>query len=110
MAGGPESRHDGHDGCDMAETDDTRDDATDGDEPISDEMMADLDRPLNEVLGIEIHFAPEDLAPPIDERRLVAFAQGQLAPEEKEEILDLVSSFRSWHDALREVLLRLRPP
>ncbi|MBI3864607.1 MAG: hypothetical protein HY290_22220 [Planctomycetia bacterium] len=94
----------------MAGVDDTRDDATDGDEPVSDEVLADLDRPLNEVLGIEIHFAPDDLAPPIDERRLIAFAQGQLAADEKEEILDLVSSFRSWHDALREVLLRRKAP
>jgi hypothetical protein len=76
------------------------------DDPISAEHEEDLDRPLNEVLGIEVHFAPDDLAPPVDEGRLLAFCRDELPPQEREEVLNLISSFRSWLEAWGKVLRR----
>jgi hypothetical protein len=78
------------------------------DEPLTDADLADLDRPLHEVLGIELNFAPEHLAPPIDERKLLAFIRQELHGDEREEVIGLVSSFQSWYEALGNVLRKDR--
>ena len=92
----------------MTDSDDKRRDAdvSPDDEPISAEELARLDRPLQEVFGIKVHFLPEDLAPPVDEQRLVAFVRHELSDDDRVEILDMISSFRSWNDALGVVLRR----
>jgi hypothetical protein len=76
------------------------------DERLSDEEIARLDRPLHEILGIEIDYQSEDLAPPIDEQRLLAFVRRQLSLRDRAEVIHLVASFRSWSDALRDLLKR----
>jgi hypothetical protein len=73
-----------------------------------DEELKDLDRPLHEILGIEPNFAPDDLSPPVDEVRLVAFVREQLPPDEREEILGLIASFRPWLRAWADALRRTR--
>jgi len=77
------------------------DDADDSDLPADD-----LDRPLHEVLGTEPHFAPDDLSPPVDEGRLVAFVREQLPLAEREEVLNLIASFRPWLRAWADLLRR----
>jgi len=74
--------------------------------PLSDEEKAFFDRPLNEILGVDIQYAADDLAPPVDERRLLAFLRGHLPPLERREVTDMIASFRSWHDALKDLLRR----
>jgi hypothetical protein len=74
-------------------------------EPMSEEEMIGLDRPLYEVLGINPNFAPDHLAPPVDRVRLLAFVRNQLSPEQRDEVLALIASFRpwlqGWADAMR---------
>ena len=65
-----------------------------------------LDRPLHEILGIELNFVTEELAPPVDERRLRAFIREELATEDRDEIITLIASFRSWYSAWGELLRR----
>ncbi|MGE5194817.1 MAG: hypothetical protein ACM3U2_20185 [Deltaproteobacteria bacterium] len=90
----------------MNNSDDPEDfDPTD-DDPISPEEMAELDRPLHEILGIEPNFAPDDLAPPVDEERLLAFVREQLPAEEREEIICLIASFRPWVRGWAEAMRR----
>lgn len=72
-------------------------------EPDADELL-ESERPLAEILGIELHFAPEDLAPPVDEQRLGAFVRQELTGDDRDEILDLIAGFRSWYDALGKIL------
>lgn len=67
---------------------------------------ANVDRPLSELFGIEPNFAPDDLAPRPDERRLAAFVRGDLPAGERSEIWELVTSFRSWFDAWRAIVQR----
>jgi hypothetical protein len=84
------------------------------DEPMSDEEMTELDRPLHEVLGINPNFAPDHLAPPVDRDRLLAFTRNQLPPEQRDEVLALIASFRpwlqGWADAMRRKMAEERNP
>ena len=66
-----------------------------------------VERPLHEVLGIApIQYASEELAPPVDHHRLTAFVRRQLPGVWHDETCRLVSTFRSWHEALGEALRR----
>ena len=81
------------------------DDADACDEPpLTEEELLQLDQPLHGLLGIEPEYASEDLAPPIDRNRLLAFVRNKLSPAERDEIADMIASYRSWHDALRDLL------
>jgi hypothetical protein len=83
------------------------DDATARNEPpLSDEEIAHLDQPLHKLLEIEPEYASEDLAPPIDWIRLLGFIRNKLPAAERDEIADMIASYRSWHDALRDALRR----
>ena len=94
----------------ISESDDSRCNSDPDDDPPTEEEMAEFDRPLHEVLGIEMNFAPDYLAPPIDEQRLIAFVRAELFGDDRDEIIDLISSFRSWYDALGDVLRRNPKP
>ncbi len=80
----------------MNSSDDPDDSDPVGDDDFLAEQLADLDRPLHEVLGIEPNFAPDDLAPPVTAERLLAFVRDELSPDEREEVLTLIASFRPW--------------
>ena len=90
----------------IADPDNNHHNSDPDDDPVTEEEMAELDRSLHEVLGIEMHFAPEHLAPPIDEQRLIAFVRNELSVDDRDEIIDMIASFRSWHEALGDVLRR----
>jgi hypothetical protein len=93
-------------GFKMADSDD-KPNGTDGDRDddlVPDAELAGLDRPLHEVLGIELRFAPEHLAPPVDEERLKAFIRNELSADDRDETIDMIASFRSWYQALGDVL------
>lgn len=64
---------------------------------------AELERPLREVLGYESGFAPDDLAPPVDEGRLRRFLRDEGSPDEMLEVAHLVMTFRAWSEAARRV-------
>jgi hypothetical protein len=49
-------------------------------------------------------FAPDALAPPVDVHLLRAFRRQQVPEAAKEEIIDLITSFRLWNLAWNEVL------
>jgi len=74
------------------------------DDPASESKRSDLDRPLLELLGIKPNFAPDELAPPVDEHRLADFIGNQMPRSEWMEMWELVTSFRSWYDAWRSLL------
>lgn len=57
------------------------------------------ERSLEETLGIPREYAPEELAPSIQQDRLQAFIARTLEADEREEILALIATFQSWHDA-----------
>ena len=57
------------------------------------------ERSLEEVLGIPREYAPEELAPPIQRDKLKAFIARTLVGGEREEILAMIATFQSWHDA-----------
>ncbi len=54
---------------------------------------------LSDALGVDRNYAPDELAPPIDVEKLRAFIARTLAEEEREEILGLIATFFSWHEA-----------
>lgn len=62
------------------------------------------DQHIYEVLGIELRFAPEHLAPPVDEQRLKAFIDDELSPDDRNETIDLIASFQSWYKAFGDAL------
>jgi hypothetical protein len=74
--------------------------------PLTEEELDQLDTPLHELLAIDPEFASEDLAPPIDRNRILAFVRNKLSPDERDEIADMIASYRSWHEALRDLLRR----
>jgi len=53
-----------------------------------------------------LNFVTEELAPPVDEQRLRAFIREELATEDRDEIITLIASFRSWYSAWGELLRR----
>jgi hypothetical protein len=66
---------------------------------LTDDTVTDFDelrRSLLEELGVESDFGPDELAPPIDEARLLAFVRGELPPGERDEVIALIAGFRSW--------------
>ena len=65
-------------------------------------------RPLFELLGIDRDYAPDDQAPAIDERRLLAFIRDALSQEERHAVIRLIARFRSWHNAWGELVRRER--
>jgi hypothetical protein len=67
-----------------------------------------FDRSLEEVLGLELSFAPNDLAPAVDEERLRAFLSHKLSSDAARDVLSLVLRFRTWHEALARAV-RQRP-
>jgi hypothetical protein len=77
-----------------------------GEDDLSDDEIAELDRPLLDVLGIEQNFAPDDLAPPVNERRLTAFVRDELAADQRTEVWELINSFQSWFQAWRALVAR----
>jgi hypothetical protein len=74
------------------------------DEPFSEEARVDVNRPFLEELGLELKFAPEEFAPPIDEPRLIAFVRGKASREEWHAVWGLISAYRSWFDAWRKLM------
>jgi|SRR5579863_10007725 len=87
---------------------DTPDNPQDSDlqrqQPLSDAELAEHDRPIYELLGIELRFAPEHLAPPVDEERLKAFVRKELSADDRSETIDLIATFQSWYKAFGDVL------
>jgi len=71
-----------------------------------DPQCTDWERPLSELFGVKMRFAPDDLAPPIDNDRLGKFIRGELSREDAEEVCHLVGSFRAWYDACTDLLRR----
>lgn len=62
-------------------------------------------RSLADELGIdETDFAPDELAPPVDESRLQDFVRRTLPPREREELRQLVASFRPWREAWQRLV------
>jgi hypothetical protein len=59
---------------------------------------------LAKELGIEIDFAPDELAPPVDRDRLRSFVRKEAAEEIVVEVCHLIGSYRSWYEAWRETL------
>lgn len=51
-----------------------------------------------------MHYAPEDLAPPVDSGRLRDLIAERLPRPQRDEVLLLVATFRSWQEGLAEVL------
>lgn len=90
----------------MFETVDQEDEYTAAIELVFELKMASLDRLLDELFGMESQFAPDDLAPPTDQRLLIAFMRNELRPHVMAETIDLIASFRSWSDALCRILRR----
>src|ERR1700693_5752009 len=82
------------------------DDLNAEDEATPEEEAIDLNRPLYEVLAIDTHWYPEELAPPIDEKRLLAYINDELSGKDREEVIELLVSFRSWHQALGDLRRR----
>ncbi len=72
------------------------------DQPIPEESLR--HGTLAELLGIRVEFAPEELAPPVDFERLQRFVRHELPPDETHEVISLITSFRSWHEACAAVL------
>lgn len=65
---------------------------------------ADIERPLAEVLGIEVRFAPDDLAPPVDTDLLTHYLREELPQDETEQVCRLIGTFRTWYDACSALL------
>ncbi|HLJ12784.1 MAG TPA: hypothetical protein VKU82_16425 [Planctomycetaceae bacterium] len=77
------------------------------DGPSPEMEQADLDdRPLHEILGIEVNYAADEESPPIDEQRLLAFVRNRLSPEEHLEVIHLMAKYRPWLRAWNEMLRR----
>jgi hypothetical protein len=66
--------------------------------------LSDVDRPLAEVFDIEICYAPDDLAPPVDRDWIRRFLDHQLPQDEAEVICCLIGSFRPWQEACAGLL------
>lgn len=67
-----------------------------------------LDRPLDEVLGLPLIFEPDDQAPPVDAERLRSFVANALPRDESRDVLRFVVRFRNWREALSQEV-RNRP-
>lgn len=64
------------------------------------------DRSLRERLGVEVHYLPDNEAPPIDEARLLALIRHELSPIPKAETIHFVSTYRCWAKAWAEIARR----
>lgn len=74
---------------------------------VSEDILA--SRSLADELGIdESDFAPDELAPPVNEARLRKLVGGSLPPVERDELRQLIASFRTWRDAWRRMLSESR--
>ena len=58
-----------------------------------------MERPFAELMGIEIRFAPDELAPPVDGDKLARYLCEALSPDETAEVCHLIGTFRCWYDA-----------
>jgi len=67
------------------------------------EERALVERSLADLLDLERNFAPDDMAPPVDERRIADQLADRLTGLERLEVSQLVWSYRTWHEALRRV-------
>ena len=79
-----------------------RDDESSENSPEGEEDFP-LDQPLEEVLGIPREYAAEEYAPPIQPDVLRAFIDRTLLADEADEVITLIATFRSWHDAWAEL-------
>lgn len=70
----------------------------------NDDPMLPVERPLAEVLGIEVRFGSDDLAPPVDLDRIRQFLEHKLSPSEAEEVCHMIGSFRRWYEACTGLL------
>lgn len=66
-------------------------------------------RSLFDELGIELDFAPDELAPPVDEEQLRRFVRKQLPRDEETEVCQLVAAYRPWFDAWCRLVRTERP-
>jgi hypothetical protein len=58
--------------------------------------LEDLRRTLLDELGVESDFGPDELAPPVNEARLLAFVREELPLGERDEVIALIAGFRPW--------------
>jgi hypothetical protein len=75
------------------------DDVPEFESPSTDETVTDFEdlrRSLLDELGIESDFGPDELAPPVDEARLLAFVRDELPAGERDEVIALIAGFRPW--------------
>jgi hypothetical protein len=70
----------------------------------------DFERPLLEVLGVTIHYLPDELAPPVDREKLAQYLRDELSPDQLPEVYRLIGSFRCWHEACAALLRDGQPP
>jgi hypothetical protein len=68
-----------------------------------DDADVDVSRPLLEGLGLDVDWAPEELAPEVDDRRIEAFHRGELSGEQLDTLIHLLARFRSWHTRSQEI-------
>ena len=84
---------------------DERAENTNGPEDMVDENDWELAaRSLLEELGIEVNYAPDHLAPPINGERLRALVRRELSHDEVLELCQLIATYRSWHAAWVEIV------
>src|SRR5689334_20952045 len=59
---------------------------------------------LAEMLGVPDDFAPDWMSPPVDRDLIRRFVRSEADEPEREQVLDFITAFRPWREALREVL------
>ena len=74
------------------------------DKPIGDDAgQLPVDWPLPELFGIEVRYAPDEFAPPVDLEKLRKYVRDELSAVETEEVCHLIASFRCWHEACTDL-------
>lgn len=75
---------------------------------LSDLRNKERDIPQSSSLSASVedwgNFASGVHAPPVDRELVTRFANNQLDGDEQQQAIQLVGTYRSWRDALREVL------
>lgn len=70
---------------------------------LTDEEVLQSDS-LAEALGIEIDYAPDDMAPPVDDGLIRAYVRQELDEDRAFEAVQMIASFRTWHTAWGRVV------
>jgi hypothetical protein len=63
-----------------------------------------VDQPFEEVFGFKIKFAPDALAPPVDDERIRRYIRKQLPEIERIQVRNLIADYRSWFTAWRMII------